>query len=143
MKPALIAAVCSLVVSVLITPAASWATTAQEDRRVIADLPVLILPSGGSRDGHCLALEAGTLTVELQRVGDLGGGSYPVTFSLDSFVTAASPLPELSVGEARVTASVSIDKGHYCYSLRHSQEWVNRPESGPKGQVIHLRLIWG
>ena len=112
-----------------------------EQPRVIADMPLVVMPGGSTP--QCIMLQAGTLTVDLQRTGNMGGGAYPVSFSLRPFVVAEALLPEISVADTPLSVAVPVgNAGIYCYSMSHSQEWTTRPESAPRGQMVHLRLTF-
>jgi hypothetical protein len=109
--------------------------------RILADLPLIVM-AGDPGLPQCIELESGTLTIRLQRTGDLGGGPVAVTFRLSPFVVAEPILPALTPTDTPVTVSAPITGGVYCYSLAHPQPWMNRPESAPLGQRIHLQLTW-
>jgi hypothetical protein len=121
-------------------PAQEVQSSPSEGPRVVAESSVVVFPGGASPGDTCLLLDAGTLTVELRRVADMGGGPYPVTFSLRTFVVAEAPIPGVAISSMPVTLAVPVSADVYCYSFEHSETWTNRPESAPKGQVITLRL---
>jgi hypothetical protein len=105
--------------------------------RVLQDSTVVVFPGPGSN--QCVQMQAGTLIVDVQRTGDMGGGAYPVAFSLQPFVVAR-PLLDLTIGDTPTSTSVPVQSGPYCYGLTHPGPWTDRPESAPRGQLVALRL---
>ena len=119
--------ICALALGVLSTVLTSAGTPirimAQESApipadRVIADMTIAITPP--QPEGHCLRLEAGTLTVKLQAVPWFQGldAVQPVAFTLIEYrVAVIIDVP--TIPSTQVTLAAPIVGGVYCYPLRN------------------------
>lgn len=127
----------------LLWPTAGWAQ--QAGARVLIDAPIVVTPWSPPTAGitpQCLEIGPGTLTVEVQRVGNAGGGAYPVALRMGSSPTYLLPdQPVYAVNDSPQTITYPLpEQVTYCYVLRHQEQWTTADTAGPQAQYIRLRM---